>query len=217
MSLKTRSRLKNYQVFNWWNDVNQHMTRHDPRQYLLCPMLNTISSGTFDASPFWGVPSTGGDSRDVQRELQGPGVVEHQQNQQEESFKNIGNTKHFCLKVSHVSLIVRRDIHQAVRLRICCATLGRSGGQLGRSFFWWLQQACTKGPARNMCWRFEIISLMSACDFYGDVGSSILAHILLELPTVSYCILCLHASWPFANHVFVGWNCYEFFLHHRSS
>lgn len=125
--------------------------------------------------------------------------------------------KTFCLKVSHVSLIVRRDIHQAVRLRICCATLGRSGGQLGRSFFWWLQQACTKGPARNMCWRFEIISLMSACDFYGDVGSSILAHILLELPTVSYCILCLHASWPFANHVFVGWNCYEFFLHHRSS
>ena len=127
-------------------------------------------------------------------------------------LKNRGSTKDF------VCLLIRCDIHQAVRLRICCTTLGRSGGQLGRSFFWWLQQACTKGPAGNMCWRFEIISLMSACDFYGDVvGSSILAHILLELPTVSYCILCLHASWPFANHVFVGWNCYEFFVHHRSS
>lgn len=175
------------------------MTRHDPLQCLLCLMLNPIRSGTFDPSPFWGVPSTGGDSRDVQRELQGSGV-------------------HFVWqKVSHLSLIDRCDIHQAVRLRICCTTLRRSGGQLGRSFFWWLQQACTKGPAGNMCWRFEIICLMSACDFYGDVvGSSILAHILLELPTVSYCILCLHASWPFANHVFVGWNCYEFFVHHRS-
>lgn len=133
------------------------------------------------------------------------------------SFKNMGSTKkHVWRKVSHLSLLVRCDIHQAVRLRICCITLGRSGGQLGRSFFWWLQQACTKGPAGNMCWRFEIISLMRACDFYGDVvGSSILAHSL----GTSYCQL-LHTMPPCILtvdrlRIMCLWNCYEFFVHHR--
>ncbi len=198
--------------------MNRHITRHDPVQCLRCHALNTIWniwSLTVLRSAFNGWRQQGRARRAARLRC----CRTSTESAVRRFKKHIGSTKQcvwrkvsvmLCfLNVSHVSLIVRRDIHQTVRLRVCCITVGWSCGQLGRSFFWWLQQACTKGPAGNMCWRFEIISLMSAGDFHGDVGSSILAHILLELSTVSYCMLCLHARWPFANHVFVGWNCFE--------
>ena len=124
-----------------------------------------------------------------------------------------GRNRSFCLAESFPSFphqVWHTSSRPASHLLHYARTVGWSAGAI-------LLLVATASMYKRTCWK-HVLKVWDNFFINGDVvGSSILAHILLELPTVSYCILCLHASWPFANHVFVGWNCYEFFVHHRSS